>query len=107
MWVISIYEMCLINLIIRRAAVEAAIRKKRECERKALAIVEHMVESETVDTQWLADNVICKTMYSSVKEDFNFCLFSRQNLSTHLIIKMQLKRGPLVNNVVSPFAQIA
>ena len=87
--------------------MEAAIRKKRECERKALAIVEHMVESETVDTQWLADNVICKTMYSSVKEDFNFCLFSRQNLSTHLIIKMQLKKGPLVNNVVSPFAQIA
>ena len=38
--------------------MEAAIRKKRECERKALAIVEHMVESETVDTQWLADNVL-------------------------------------------------
>jgi hypothetical protein len=41
----------------RRATVEAAFRKKKESERRALDVVEHIVENSAVEIQWLADNV--------------------------------------------------
>lgn len=43
--------------LIRRAAIEVAFKKKEDSERRALKIVEHIVESLTVDIQWLTDNV--------------------------------------------------
>lgn len=45
-------------VLFRRAEIEAAIRKKRKCEKEALAIVEYMVENLRVDSQWLVEKVL-------------------------------------------------
>ena len=43
--------------IIRRAQINAALTKKRECENKAQAIVGRLLENP-VDKDWLLDNVL-------------------------------------------------
>jgi hypothetical protein len=51
--VLNRYEL----LIIRRAQINAALTKKRQCESQAQAIVERLLENP-VDKDWLLDNVV-------------------------------------------------
>lgn len=40
----------------RRAEIEASIKKKRECEKIAMTIVEHLIDT-SVDAEFLLENV--------------------------------------------------
>jgi len=55
----------------RRAYIEATLIKKRECERKALSIVEYLVDNQVVEVNWLLDQAksINPTYYQDATEE--------------------------------------
>lgn len=51
----------------KRAAIRAGLARKKECEKRALGIVERMIETG-VDKEWLRNSVRCSSWLSSDAE---------------------------------------
>ena len=60
----------------KRAAIRAGLARKKECERRALGIVERMIETG-VDREWLRTSVGNSPQGAEYKSNFQYHLFQQ------------------------------